>query len=356
MKNIVFITILITFFSCKKDEKEVVKYDSTLYNIEIGSLPAPTIPGDNQLTNAGVELGRMLFYEKKMSKDGTQACASCHMPENSFNDIRQFSVGVEGLKGNRNAMTVVNLAWHKNGFFWDGRAATLREQSLKPIQDPLEMNESLENVVAKLKSDQKYVDQFTKAFIDPEITSEKISLALEQFMHSMISFNSKFDKWKRGEAQLTVSEERGRKLFFTEKDVLNGIKGAECFHCHNGFDFTDLKYTSNGLDSDFDFKDLGRYNVTKAEIDKARFKTPTLRNIELTPPYMHDGRLSTLEEVIEHYNSQVKFSSTLDPLMTNVAQLGLELTEEDKADLINFLKTLTDQSFITNSKYADPFK
>lgn len=356
MKYLIFLPLFLILISCKKDEKEIPVFDETPYTFQYGNFPPPAIPSDNPLTIAGVKLGRMLFYEKKLSKDGTQACASCHMPENSFNDIRQFSIGVEGLKGKRNAMTVVNLAWHKNGFFWDGRAKTLREQSLKPIQDPLEMNESLENVVTKLKSDSRYVDQFVRAFKDPEITSEKISLALEQFMHSMISYESKFDKWKRGEVQLTESEERGRKLFFTEKDVLNGIKGAECFHCHNGFDFTDHKYTNNGLDSDFEFKDLGRYNVTNADIDKARFKTPTLRNIELTPPYMHDGRFNTLEEVVEHYNTNVKFSSTLDPLMTNVAQGGLELTEEDKADLINFMKTLTDESFIVSPQFSDPFK
>ena len=355
MKKIILVFLVFAFFSCKKDEKNVVKFDPTPYQLNYGPFPAPLIPDDNLLTNAGVELGRMLFYEKALSKDGSQACASCHMAENSFNDIRQFSVGVEGLNGKRNAMTIVNLAWHSNGFFWDGRAATLREQALKPIQDPLEMNETLERVVSKLGSNQVYIDQFTKAFSDPKITPEKVSLALEQFMTTMVSFDSRYDKWKRGEITLTESEERGRKLFFTEKDVLNGVKGAECFHCHNGFDFTDHKYTSNGLDYDSEFKDLGRYNVTGIEIDKARFKTPTLRNIELTPPYMHDGRFKTLEEVIEHYNIGVKFSSTLDPMMTNVAQLGLELTEEDKADLINFLKTLTDQKFTTNPNFQSPF-
>jgi cytochrome c peroxidase len=356
MKNYILLSVFIALVSCKKDNGNIPQYSDKEYKLEYGDFPPPNIPTDNLLTEEGVKLGRMLFYEKKLSKDGTQSCASCHNQDNSFNDLRQFSIGVEGLPGKRNAMTIVNLAWHKNGFFWDGRASTLRQQSLKPIQDPLEMNEKLENAVSKLKLNKSYVDQFMRAFKDPEITADKISLALEQFMMTLVSFSSKYDQWKSGKIQLTDSEERGRKLFFAERDVLNGKKGAECFHCHNGFDFTNHAFTNNGLDYDSQFKDLGRFEVTNKEIDKARFKTPTLRNIELTSPYMHDGRFKTLEEVIEHYNSDVKFSSTLDPVMTNVAQAGLDLDENDKADLINFLKTLTDQKFISEPSFKDPFK
>lgn len=347
--------MLSVIYSCKKDVTEIAQYDSTPYALEIGPFPKPGIATDNSLTVQGVQLGRLLFYEKKLSRDGTMACSTCHMQVDGFSDIRQFSVGVDLLNGKRNAMAIVNLAWHKEGFFWDGRAATLREQSLKPIQDVLEMHEKLDNVVDKLKADKLYVNQFIRAFKDPEITSEKVSLALEQFMSTMVSYNSKFDKYKRGEVQLTESEKRGLDLFNREKDPLNGIKGGECFHCHGGFDFTNYKFTSNGLDNDFEFTDLGRYNVTKLDTDKARFKVPTLRNIELTGPYMHDGRFTTLEQVIEHYNTGVKFSSTLDPVMSHIAQEGLELSDQDKQDLVNFLKTLTDKEFIKNLQFSNPF-
>lgn len=355
MKIIHLFLIIVVFTACKKDAETVVSYDSKAYVLNTGTFPTPAIAADNSLTQATVQLGRMLFYEKRLSKDNTQSCATCHAPENSFNDIRQFSIGVEGLKGKRNAMTVINLAWHNQGFFWDGRATLLRDQALKPIQDPLEMNESLDNVVKKLKSDKSYTDHFTKAFKNAEINPLNISLALEQFMNTMVSFNSKYDNWQAGTVQLTDSEERGRNLFFNDKNVQTGMKGAGCFHCHGGFEFTNHNFTNNGLDNDYEFVDLGRYNVTNNDIDKARFKTPTLRNIEYTPPYMHDGRFATLDEVIEHYNVDVKFSSTLDPIMTNVAQGGLELSASDKADLINFLKTLSDVSFNTNPNYVSPF-
>ncbi len=356
MKKLVILAIgIVVFLACKKEATEIAQYDSSPYALAVGPFPKPDIAADNELTIQGVQLGRMLFYEKKLSKDGSMACASCHNQVNSFSDITALSVGVDKLNGKRNAMPIVNLAWHKEGFFWDGRAATLRIQSLKPIQDVLEMHETLENVVTKLKADKVYTDQFTRAFKDPEITSEKVSLALEQFMVTMVSFNSRFDQYKRGEIQLSDSEKRGEMLFNREKDPLNGIKGAECFHCHGGYDFANFQYTNNGLESDNQFTDLGRYNVTKLDEDKARFKVPTLRNIELTGPYMHDGRFATLEEVIEHYNSGVKFSSTLDPLLTNVANEGLELSSQDKQDLINFLKTLTDQEYIKNTKFSNPF-
>jgi len=349
--SILLFTLVI--FSCKKDEKPAV-LDTTPYPLEYGNFPKPPIPADNQLTNTKVQLGRLLFYDKNLSEDGTQSCGSCHLQANGFNDFRDFSIGIKGLPGKRNAMTIANLAWHTNGFFWDGRATTLREQSLKPIQDLLEMHETLENVVNKTQNNSDYRDPFIRAFGDFAVTSERISLVLEQFMNTLVTYNSKFDQWKAGKTTLTESENRGRELFFREPDLIAGIKGAECFHCHGGFDFTDLKYTSNGLDFDFEFTDLGRYEVTKNEGDKARFKVPSLRNIVLTAPYMHDSRFKTLEETVEHYNTGVKFSSTLDPSMTGVAQNGLNLNEQDKLDLINFMKTLTDSSFINNPNFADP--
>ena len=358
MKRIIYTLLLLGTFlvACGPDEEPQVEYDPTLFTFDFGSFPNPNLPADNLPTNAGVQLGRMLFYEKALSKDGSMACADCHQQKDMFSDIRQFSIGVEELPGKRQAMPLFNLAWHKNGMFWDGRAPLVRDQALKPIQDPLEMNETLENVVEKLNAQQKYRDQFIRAFGDDIITAERVGLAIEQFEFTMISNNSKFDKFQKGEVTLNESEERGRILFFQEFDPFLGQKGGECFHCHGGFNFTNDQYMNNGLDSDGDFTDLGRFEVTHDPLDNARFKVPSLRNIALTPPYMHDGRFETLEEVIEHYATGVKQSSTLDELMFhNIEPGGLPLTAEDKADLVAFLRTLTDERLSTAEQFASPF-
>ncbi len=331
-------------------------YDPTPYQLELGALPKPPLPADNPLTVAGVQLGRMLFYEKKLSRDGSQSCADCHQQTDGFSDRRQFSLGIAGLPGKRQAMAVVNLAWHRNGFFWDGRAPLLRDQALRPIQDPLEMDETLPNAVAKLLADNRYTDQFIRAFGDAAVTPERISLAMEQFMFSMVSKNSKYDRWKNGQATLTDSEERGRLLFFSEFDPFGTERGAECFHCHAGINFTNDEYMNNGLDADADQTDPGRQAVTGLAADKARFKVPSLRNIARTAPYMHDGRFATLEDVIDHYNTGARASATLDELMQyNVQPGGLQLTAQDKADLIAFLETLTDDDFLNQPAYKSPF-
>ncbi|MBK8298691.1 MAG: c-type cytochrome [Saprospiraceae bacterium] len=292
--------------------------------------------------------------KKKLSKDLTQACADCHAQKDAFTDIRPFSIGVEKMEGGRNAMPIFNLAFHNNGFFWDGRAPLLRDQALKPIQDPLEMNETLPNMVSKLQSDKKYADQFIRAFGNDTVSSLKVSLALEQFMMTIVSHDSKYDQYLKGEVGFTPEELRGKDLFFAETDPLNNLKGAECFHCHGGYNFTNNDYMNNGLDEEGNFIDLGRFNVTKKDLDKATFKVPSLRNIALTPPYMHDSRFKTLEEVIDHYNSNVKKSSTTTEFLQNNFS-GLNLTAQDKKDLIAFLKTLNDPTYINNPEYANPF-
>lgn len=360
MKKLILFYIIINFVfisACEQNEPEILPVlDSTPYVLKIGDFPTPDLPADNPLTIAGVQLGRMLFYEKKLSKDLSQSCADCHQQKDAFSDIRRFSVGVDKLEGDRQAMAVMNLAWHNNGLFWDGRAATVRDQSLGPIQNPIEMHETLPSVVAKLSADKKYKDQFIRAFGSDSITPLKMSLAMEQFMFTMVSTESKYDKYLRSEASLSASEERGRKLFFTEFDPTNKLRGAECFHCHANANFTNDDYMNNGLDNDSQFKDLGRYKVTNLDKDKARFKVPSLRNIEHTAPYMHDGRFATLEEVIDHYNSGVKNSKTVDQLMQyNLQPGGLKLTSDEKADLIAFLKTLSDPNFLTNAAFKTPF-
>lgn len=359
--------ILIAFASiiiigCDKNEntntepEEVVVYDTSAYQLNISYFPTPPIPEDNQLTQQKVELGKMLFYEPMLSNDATQSCADCHLQLDGFSDTRRFSEGVEGLEGKRQAMAIFNMAWHNNSFFWDGRAKSLREQSLMPIQDPLEMNETLDNVVAKLEQSKLYKDQFIRAFGDDEISSERMGLAMEQFMMTLLSMNSKYDQALLGTTTLSESETRGKDLFFTEFDPTGQQKGGECFHCHAGVNFTNNQYMNNGLDADADFADDGYFSVTENPADKAKFKVPSLRNIAVTGPYMHDGRFETLNQVLEQYNRHVKVSSTIDEAMQYNLDPGLQLNEQDIADLKAFLLTLTDDSFLNNPEYASPFE
>lgn len=367
MKKMFIPSLLLVFIgvmalSCGKEETsakpaEDAKFDDSPYLLQIGGLMPPQIAADNQLTIEGVKLGRMLFYEKRLSGDGSQSCASCHRQEHAFSDTTRLSIGIQGKEGKRQAMAIFNMAWHSNEFFWDGRAHLLRDQSLLPIQDPLEMDESLGNVVAKLSTDQKYKDQFVRAFGSNEITPERISLALEQFMNSIVSANSKYDKYLNGQVALSAEEERGRELFFAEFNPgFPDISGADCAHCHTGKTLENDLYMNNGLDFEADIIDIGREEVTNNAQDRGKFKVPSLRNIEVTPPYMHDGRFETLEQVVDHYNSGIHPSSTVDPALeyTRVSG-GLSLSGQDKADLVAFLKTFTDQEFLTNPEYSSPF-
>jgi cytochrome c peroxidase len=364
MKYIIYLTlsffIIMFLIACDKDNNptpETVEYDSTLYVLDHPGLPPPTnLPADNVLTEQGVQLGRMLFYEPTLSRDGSQSCASCHNQPDGFSDTLRLSVGIQELEGRRQAMPIFNMAWHSNQFFWDGRADLLRDQALLPIQDELEMDETLDNVITKLEDMQMYKDQFMRTFGSEEITSEKMALAMEQFMLSIVSHDSKFDKAQAGLVQLTESEERGRILFEAEYDpFFPETSGADCAHCHGGANFENDDYMNNGLDTDANFMDMGRAEVTMNPNDNAKFKVPSLRNIAVTAPYMHDGRFTTLEEVIEHYNSGIQESSTADFAILNTKQTGLLLTEQDKQDLINFLHTLTDDTFLNNDDYKTPF-
>ncbi|MFT5645791.1 MAG: cytochrome c peroxidase [Aureispira sp.] len=351
--SILFCIILLGY-GCSIKEEPVV-YNPVAYTLNTRDLTAPNLPTDNPLTVDGVYLGRMLFHENKLSLDASISCSSCHLQEYGFSDSATFSKGVNDLRGHRQAMSVFNLAWNTNGFFWDGRAPLLRNQALLPIQDALEMQETMPSVVAKLQAEQVYLDQFFKAFGDENITESRISLALEQFMFSIISVNSKYDQSLRGEATLTTAEQRGKDLFFNEYNPsFPAISGADCAHCHSGKNFENDSYMNNGLDSIF--ADDGREKATLNTNDKAKFKVPSLRNIELTAPYMHDGRFATLEEVVKHYNTRLVNSLTMDPaLLYSYHNGGLQLSSQDVQDLIAFLKTLTDEDLATNEAYSSPF-
>ncbi len=329
---------------------------TTPYHLEISQrLPKVKLPADNVLTVEGVELGRRLFHDPRLSINNSQSCASCHDRTAAFSDVRRISLGAEGQKGRRHAMPLFNLAWGKE-FFWDGRSPSLRAQALVPIEDPLEMNETLDRVVGKLAADLAYPALFAAAFGragDAEnITPARIGLALEQFVLTLVSQDSKFDRAARRVETLTEQEQLGLQLFITEHDPRMGLRGADCFHCHGGNLFTNNQFANNGLIPRED--DLGRMEVTNLQIDRNLFKVPSLRNVAVTGPYMHDGRFSTLEEVIEHYDHGVQRSLTLDPNLAKHPVAGLGLTAEEKAALVAFLRTLTDETFIGQPLPSDP--
>lgn len=304
--------------------------------------PRPDLPLDNPLTDEGVELGRRLFFEKKLSINDRQSCASCHQPEHAFTDAgHKFSAGAEGTMGTRNAMSLFNMAWKKS-FFWDGRAATLRQQVLMPIQNSAEMHESLDRIIAKLAATRKYPALFAAAFGSPEITTNRLAMALEQFVLTRVSCDSKLDRALQGREELTDEEKLGFELFMTEYDPRRGLRGADCFHCHGGPLFQNQRFANNGLDATF--TDLGRGGVTGHEWENGRFAVPSLRNVELTAPYMHDGRFNTLEEVVAHYCTGVKRSATLDPNLAKHPDGGVPLTAAEQKALVAFLKTLTEES------------
>jgi cytochrome c peroxidase len=321
----------------------------TPYEFEMSAtFPIPDLPRDNPLLVERIELGKKLFFDKRISINDQQSCADCHVPEKAFTDGRRTARGAEGDSGPRNTMPLFNLAW-KREFFWDGRAKSIREQVLQPIQNPIEMHQSLTNLVVKLNRGE-YPALFTAAFGSPEITAEKISLALENYLLTLTSFDAKFDHVLRGEKKFTPEEQRGFELFSTEYDPRRAQFGADCFHCHGGPLFQSQAFANNGLDGAF--ADIGREKVTGRESDRGKFSVPSLRNVELTAPYMHDGRFRTLEEVVEHYSTGVVRSATLDPNLAKHPDGGVPLSPADKRALVAFLKTLTDGKYLSPSARA----
>jgi cytochrome c peroxidase len=357
MKYLVYVFLLIVLvFSCRKDR---VGYEATPYVLDIPShFPDMIIPTDNPMTVEGVDLGRYLFYEKKLSGDNSMSCASCHMPENSFSDPNQFSTGIDGIQGTRQSMALVNMGW-ENFFFWDGRETTLEKQILDPVINPIEMHETWKNAVAKLNQDMNYRNRFFRAFGEAGIDSVKAAKAIAQFIRTMISGQSKYDvmyKYENG-MSLSATEQSIFQTIDPEEwagyDLFKSLNGADCFHCHNGPLMRVKKFSNNGLLPNF-LNDLGRAAVTNNPEDNYKFKVPTLRNIALTAPYMHDGRFSTLDEVIEHYSSGIHMSPTIDPLIEFGSQGGVQLDVQEKYLLKKFLLTLTDENFVNNPKFKDP--
>lgn len=358
------LVIPIVISSCRRDEQiqpatnntgdTTQVFKPTPYSIEYpkGYLwPRLLANTTNPLTNEGVELGKKLFYDAILSASNTISCATCHKQEYAFTDNRRFSLGPNGEVGTRNSMPLFNLYGSEllpnsntHRFMWDGSQPALETQVLAPIMNPIEMNQSLAELERELRAHPIYPTLFKKAFGIDSITIKYVAMAISQFERILISGQSKFDLYKQGLAQLNESETRGMLVFGSEE------KG-DCFHCHGDIHFnpffTNYRMHNNGLDSVI--KDSGLFIMTGNPADIGKFKTPSLRNLSFTAPYMHDGRFNTLEQVVEFYNTGVYRKGYTDEFMRKHPE-GLKLTEQDKADLIAFLKTLDDYNFINNPK------
>ena len=347
-RSLSIIVIFIIFHSCDKYEPVCdcinVPDPTPIILSYPNNFPAPNIPEWNPLTEEGVNLGRHLFYDPILSSDNTVSCASCHKQEHSFGDNLSFSFGVNGAQSQRHSPTIVNAAFQEK-FDWDGKSNSLEDQAVRPIFNEIELhNNNWLEVINRLKSSDLYLPLFCAAFGTEDIDSLHILMAISQFERTLNSYNSRFDQWFYNGGPYTLEEMDGFNIFATER--------GDCFHCHPIGLFTDNTFHNNGLDSDF--QDMGRYNITGNPLDKGLFKSPTLRNIEFSAPYMHDGRFNTLDEVIEHYNFGGHDSPTVDPLMKYVG-VGLLLTEQEKSNLKAFLLSLSDQSFMNNSNLSNPF-
>ncbi|MBL7940017.1 MAG: c-type cytochrome [Flavobacteriales bacterium] len=306
---------------------------------------APMFPDDNPMTVEGVALGRKLFYEEALSRDGTLSCGSCHMQKHAFSDTRRHSVGTDGASGHRNAMALMNLAW-SHFYFWDARALSLEAQALAPVTDHRELFNAWPEVVQRLRERTAYAELFQAAFGTMEIDSTHIARALAQFERTIISFNSRFDHfhYECDTLALTPTEQRGMDLFFGD---------AHCDDCHELPLFQDHGVINIGLDSIPVDQGMGARTGIAKHI--GRFKTPSLRNCAVSAPYMHDGRFATLEQVIDFYADDVQLNTpNFDDHMFAWKVGVVQLDNQERADLVAFLKSLTDTTFLNDPSLSDP--
>ena len=326
----------------KYKARRTPNFIGTPFHLKISDkIPIPPLPLDYPLSNERVELGRRLFHDAQLSRNNTISCASCHKSEMAFAENRKLSVGIDQQLSRRNSMPLVNLAW-KDSFFWDGRVHSLRNQALESIENKMEMGASLPKIEQKLSNHPAYPSLFKAAYGSRTISAERIGVAIEQFLLTQISDHSRFDRALRNEIELTEIEKRGLELFFTEHDPRRNLYGADCFHCHGGPLFSDQSYHNNGLVLT---SDQGLAEITQRKSDIGKFSTPSLRNVAITAPYMHDGRIGTLREAVEHYRSGIQRSGSLDPNLAKHAAPGIPLSDSDVQALIAFLKTLTDLKY-----------
>ena len=369
---VLLLSIFLLFFNaCVKDDKVEEVFEPTPYQIDIpfGFPTKLNIPEDNPMTIEGVELGRYLFYDGRLSgrthPDSLMTCATCHRQERTFEagvdhpDFPGgFPHGITGLQTHHVMLPMINLVWNFNGYGWNGFLYPDNPvESLRNIEDFVRLA-----VLAKdeidgdtlqtrelIQSIPGYPELFKKAFGSDKVTFTNIEKAIAQFVRTLISANSKFDKYMRGEVQLNQSELNGYVLFTTEE-------GADCFHCHGGFGnplFTTHLFYNNGKDTVFT-DPMDRFQITKDPMDHGAYKATTLRNIEVQGPYMHDGRFATLEEVIEFYSHDLKQSPYINPLMHHINDGGILLTPTEKQNLLDFIKTLRDDDFMSNPDFAKP--
>lgn len=352
MKRFFYICIVSMLVSCGPEDGEYTtlpeeaQVNNPLLEFTIPSnFPEATYDiTQNPPTEKGFALGKKLFFDGKLASDGVVSCGFCHIQDFAFTHHTHItSHGVNGLIGKRNAQPLHNLAF-MNEFTWDGAATFLDSQPILPITAEVEMNETISNVLNKLENDPNYPTLFAEAYGSEGITSERLFKSLSQFMLMMVSANSKYDKWERGEAiTFSQEEEEGRILF-----------QSKCASCHAGTLQTDQTYRNNGLPLNPQFNDLGREAVTGLPSDRRKFKVPSLRNIQITFPYMHDGRLATLEDVLDFYTDGITQSETLDPIFIQPnGSLGLDITAQEKVQIIAFLKTLTDTDFLNDSRFSE---
>lgn len=337
---VLFLAIVSSITACKPDPSfEPVKNEEIKFEIPKGWPALFYSFQNNTLTADGFELGRALFFDTRLSRDNSVSCGSCHQPFAAFAQLdHDVSHGVDNKLGNRNSPALFNLNWHTS-FFWDGGVNHIESQPINPIQNPVEMDEKLERIIAKLETDTKCKTMFRKAFGDSVINSQRIFKALAQFMGMLVSCNSKYDKYVRGEAggSLTQQELEGLAIY---RD--------KCAACHKEPLFSDFSLRNNGLQPGA-ANDSGRAHITRDTGDLYKFKIPSLRNLKYTPPYMHDGRFQTLEQVLDHYASGIFVTPTLDPLLQN----GIQLTPTERANLLAFLNTLNDEAFTKDSRFRE---
>ncbi len=327
--------------SCKVDPEIVPELPSdNLVEVVPEGWPQPNYTfSTNPVTEAGFVLGRALFYETLLSKDNTISCGTCHQLNSAFaNTDHKLSHGINDLIGMRNAPALFNLTWHTS-FMHDGGINHIENQPPAPITNTVEMGEDLANVVYKLQSSEKYRQLFKDAFGDELVTTQRMFKAFTQFQGLIYSYNSKYDQYKAGKANFDEAEKRGYALF-----------QAKCSNCHKEPLFSDFVIRSNGLAVDPSLNDIGRGFIENQPQNYYKFKTPSLRNIAKSGPYMHDGRFSTLQQCLNHYDGGITNLTNLDPLLQN----GIPMTEEEKTDIIAFLNTLTDYKLLSDKRFADP--
>lgn len=335
-----------------------IQYDPQPYDVQVPEyFPDIHNPPDNPMTYDGVQLGRHLFYDPVLSADSSMSCSSCHDPKLAFTDGKATSPGIDGINGRRSSMSLVNIGFFGNKLFWDGRSPSLEHQAILPVEDPVELHHTWDEVEEDLRSSPMYQELFRKAFgiqYSGEISRDLAAKAISQFERIIVSSNSRVDRERQKKTFFTEVEQDGFDMFFDDSGT--GLPEAECGHCHNFPLFTTFEFFNNGLDSVEsleDFEDKGLGEVTLYRFDNGKFKAPTLRNITLTAPYMHDGRFETLEEVLDHYASGGHTSPNLDPLVQSIGTR--HLSEDQKQALIAFMEALTDTSYLQNPDVLSPF-